>query len=148
MRPFRGLLADRPDDLRMGVPDDHDAEAIVKVDVFVPVNVPHAAALTVIDEDRLRGGVLEGRGNPSRDEPLCLLPELIGPLPLRPEPLLLLGDQLHDAPGGDRLGNSAHGVPPRDFFTASAEIASSMQRLAFWAVISEGSYGGETSTRS
>ena len=136
VRPFCGPFADRLYDLRMRMADDHHAEAIVKVDVLVPVDVPHTAALAVIDEDRLGRGVLEGRGNPARDELLGLLPELIGPLPLGPELILLLGDQFGDAAGGDRLGNSTHGFPPRDCFTASAEIASSMHRLAFWAVIS------------
>src|SRR5207302_8297206 len=107
------------------------AEAIVKVDVLVAVHVPDPAALAMIDEHRLGRCVLEGRGHPSRDELLRLLPELVGPLAAGSKTLLLPGDQFHDALGGDRLGNSAHVVPPRDFFTASAEIASSMQRLAF-----------------
>ena len=42
------------------MPDDHDAEAIVKVDVFVAVDVPDPAAFAMIDEDRLRCRVLEG----------------------------------------------------------------------------------------
>src|SRR4029077_15913387 len=114
----------------VGMPDDHDAEAIVKVDVFVAVDVPDTAAFAVIDKDRLGGGVLEGWGVSARDDLLRLLPELVGPMARGTKPLLLPGDQFHDALGGDRLGNGAHGVPPRDFFTARAEIASSMQRLA------------------
>jgi len=132
----RGALVDRLDDQGVRVPHHHHPEAVVKVDVFVAVDVPDAAALPVIDEDRLGRGVLEGRGHPAGDDLPGLLPELIGSPALRPEALFLLGGQLHDAAGGDRLGNCTHGFPPRDFFTARAEIASSMQRLAFWEVIS------------
>ena len=113
------------------MPDDHDTEAIVKVDIFVAIDVPDPAALAVIDEDRLGRCVLEGRGHAPRDELLRLLPQLVGTPALGTKTLLLPGGQFHDALGGDRLGNSAHGVPPRDFLTASAEIASSMQRFAF-----------------
>src|ERR1700686_3535456 len=104
MRAPGGLLADRPDDQRMGMPHCHDAKAVVKVDVFIAIDVPDAAALPVVDEHRLGGRGLEGGGN---------------------------------APRGDGLGDSSHGFPPRGFFTASAEMASSMRRLAFCAVISE-----------
>src|ERR1700682_38654 len=113
--------------------DHHDAEAVVKVDVLVPVDVPDAAALPVVDEDRLRRRVLEGRGHTSRDDVLCLLPELVGPLAVRAEAFLLPGDQFGDAAGGDRLGDSTHGFPPRLFFTGSAEIRVSMHGMAFWA---------------
>ena len=41
------------------VPDDHDAEAVVEIDVLVAVDVPDTAALAVVDEDRLRRRVLE-----------------------------------------------------------------------------------------
>src|SRR5438067_7743040 len=119
------------------MPHHHDTEAVVKVDVLVTVDVPDAAAVPVVDEDRLGRRVLEGRGHAAGNDLLGLLPELIGLLALGPEPFLLLGGQFDDAAGGDRFGDSTHGFPPRVFFTARAEIASSMQRLAFWAVISE-----------
>src|SRR6266566_1727169 len=122
---------DRLDDQRVGMPDHHDAEAVVKVDILVAVHVPDPASLAMIDEDRLGRRVLEGRGHASRDELLSLLPQLVGTPAIGTKPLLLPGDQFHDPLGGDRLGNSAHSVPPRDFLTASAEIASSMQRFAF-----------------
>src|SRR5205814_10369271 len=100
-------------------------------DILVAVDVPDPAAFAVIDEHRLGRRVLEGRRHAARDELLRLPPELVGPLAIGSKTLLLPRGQFHDALGGDWLGNSAHGVPPRDFLTASAEIASSMQRFAF-----------------
>ncbi len=132
----RGALGNRLDNERVGVADGHDAKAVVKVDVFVAVDVPDPAALSVIHEDRLRRGVLKRGGDSSRNELFRLLPELVRLLPLRPKPFLLSGDQFDDATGRDRLGNGAHGFPPRVFLAARAEIASSMQRFAFCAVIS------------
>jgi hypothetical protein len=52
-------LRDRLDDQRVRVPDHHDAEPVVEVDVLIAVDVPHAAALPALDEDRLRRRVLE-----------------------------------------------------------------------------------------
>ena len=60
MRPLGHLLGDRLNDARMGVPDRHDAETIVKVDVLVAVDVPDAAAFAMIDEHGLGRRVLEG----------------------------------------------------------------------------------------
>src|ERR1700682_917629 len=147
MRPQGSALGDRFHDQRMRMPDHHDTEAVVKVDVLVALDVPDPGGLPVVDEDRLGRRVLEGRGHTPRDNLFGLLPELVGSLTLRPEAFFLFGDEFDDAAGGDRLGDSTHGFPPRLFFTARAEIASSMQRLAFWAVISGLSYRGETSTR-
>src|ERR1700737_229627 len=96
MRALRGTLVDRLEDERMGVANRHDAEAIVKVDVFISVDVPYPAALAAIDENRLRRRILEGRRHPARNELLGLLPEVVGPVPLRPEPFLLLRDQFDD----------------------------------------------------
>ena len=42
--PCATALGDRVDDQRVGVADDHDAEAVVEVDVLVAVDVPDAAA--------------------------------------------------------------------------------------------------------
>ena len=44
--PVRRRARDRLDDLRVGVPDDHAAEAAVRVDVLVAVDVPHPCALS------------------------------------------------------------------------------------------------------
>ena len=60
MRALRRLFIDRLDDQGVGVPDRHHAEAVMKVDVFVAVDVPDTTALTMVDEDRLWGRVLEG----------------------------------------------------------------------------------------
>ena len=59
MRAAIYLLGDRVGDLRVGVADHHDAEAVVEVDVLVAVDVPNATALTVIRKHRLRRRVLE-----------------------------------------------------------------------------------------
>src|ERR1700704_765328 len=104
-----GTVVDGLDDQWVRMPHDHDPEAVVKIDVFVAVDVPHPATLAVIDEHRLGRRVLEGGGHAARDELLRLLPEFVGPPPLGTESLL----------------------PPRDFLAARAEIASSMQRFAF-----------------
>ena len=59
MRAAIYLLGDRVGDLRVGVADQHDAEAVVEVDVLVAVDVPNATALAVIRKHRLRRRVLE-----------------------------------------------------------------------------------------
>ena len=61
MRAAGGTFVDRLDDQRVGMPDHHDAEAVVKVDILVAVDVPDPAAFAVIDEHRLGRRVLEGR---------------------------------------------------------------------------------------
>src|SRR5260370_16632812 len=131
VRAQGGTVADRLDDQWVGVRDDNDAEAIVKVDVFVAVDVPDTAAFAVVDEDRLGRGVLEGRGHAARDELLRLLPELVGPMASGTKPLLFPGDQFHDPLGGDRLRNRAHTLPPRAFFPARAEIPSIIRPSPF-----------------
>src|SRR2546423_14690932 len=115
MRAAGGAFVDRFDDQRVGVPDHHDAEAVVKVDILVAVDVPDPAAFTVIDEDRLGRRVLEGRGHAPRDELLRLLPQLVGTPALGTKTLLLPGGQFHDAVAGDRLRNRAAGGPPPEF---------------------------------
>ena len=50
-------------DLRVRVADDHAAEAAVRVDVLVVVDVPHARALAVREVDRIRVALLERRAH-------------------------------------------------------------------------------------
>jgi len=59
VRATAELLLDRSDDDRMRVADDHHAEAVVKVDVFVAVDIAHPAALPTVDEHRQWRRVLE-----------------------------------------------------------------------------------------
>ena len=70
------LRFNRGDDGWMRMADDHDAETVVEIDVLVAVHVPHAAALAVVDEDRLRRGVLERAGHAARNDFLGFFPEL------------------------------------------------------------------------
>ena len=68
MRPAMQLRVDGRDDRRMRMADDHDAEAVVEIDVLVAVDVPDLAALAVVDEDRLRRRVLERARHAAGDE--------------------------------------------------------------------------------
>ena len=94
MRAPGDALGDRLHDQRVGVADDHDAEAVVEVDVLVAVDVPDPAAAAVLDEDGLRGGVLERRGHTPRAERAGLAPELVGPPPRGAEPVFLARNQI------------------------------------------------------
>src|SRR5256712_11764412 len=91
------LPLDGVDDLRVGVADHHDAEAVVKVDVFVAVHVPHKAALAVLDEDRLRRGVLEGRRDAPREHLSRVFPQLLRARTRLAETLLFDRGELENA---------------------------------------------------
>src|SRR5439155_6544405 len=104
------LPLDRVRDLWVRVADDRDAEPVVKVDVLVAVDVPDAAALAVIDEDRLRRCVLERRRNASRQHLTRVVPELSATCARVSKTPLFDLDQLRDAVRGHLTGGSGrHG---------------------------------------
>src|SRR2546430_5722458 len=77
VRAALDLRCDRLDDLRVRVPDDHDPEPVMEVDVFVAVDVPDPAPVPAVYEDGLRRGILEGGGDAPREDLPCLGPELV-----------------------------------------------------------------------
>ena len=96
------LLADRLHDERVGVADDHDPEPVVKIDVFVPVDVPDPAALAALGEYRLRRRVLVRGGHAARFHLARLAPLLVGAPPIGAEGNLLARDQRLDALRAER----------------------------------------------
>ena len=100
MRPVPHLAFDRLDDRGMRVTDDHRAVTEVVVDVLVAVDVPDAAAVAALDEDRVRRRGLPGGGDAAGDvAPRDLPIRDRGPV-LRLELGLLLLDQTVDPVAG------------------------------------------------
>ena len=101
VRAAADLGADRVDDLGVGVADDHHAKTVVEVHVLVAVDVPDPAALSVLDEDRVRRRVLEGRRYSPREHLPRLRPQLVRARTRLAEALFLGLDQVGDPAGGD-----------------------------------------------
>src|SRR5215213_590798 len=113
-REVRALVHARLDggaDDGVGVPDAHDAEAVVEVEVLVAVDVPDLCARAALDVDGPRVVLLELAGHAARHDaggPLEVLARAGGPLSVdRPHPLREGGHAVAVDRGGGG-GGGAH----------------------------------------
>ena len=95
------LALDGGRDLRVRVPEAHDAEAVVEVDVLVAVDVPDRCPLAALEIHRARLARLEGRGHAVGHDDARPLVERVRARGARQEALALALGQLRDAAAVD-----------------------------------------------